>query len=137
MIANYQKQHQGSVDDVAERIREYMQMLEQAQGTIQSLQEPSGRMLSPEEEDVMNSLDIRNYSTDEDDDDDDEENKKIDFLSSSSCASSLNNFELYRHRIIKKRASNPEVVTPTLNRKKQAWLPQKGLRILLNDYHGF
>lgn len=139
-IANYQKQHQGSVDDVAERIREYMQMLEQAQGTIQSLQEPSNRirlLLSPEEEDVMNSLDLRNYSTDEDDDDDDEESKKIDFLSSSSCASSLNNFELYRHRIIKKRASNPEVVTSALNRKKQAWLPQKGLRILLNDYYGF
>lgn len=150
-IANYQKQHQGSVSDVAERMREYTHMLEQAQDTIQSLQIPSNRirlLLSPEEEDVMNSLDIRHYSTDEDDDDDDEEddnnNKKIAGSSSSSTSSSLsNNVELYRHRIIKKRASNPEVATSIissttlLNPKKQAWLPQKGLRILLTDYQGF
>ncbi|KAI8640678.1 hypothetical protein BD408DRAFT_419472 [Parasitella parasitica] len=114
-IADYQKQHQGNVSDMAERMREYTNMLEQAQGTIQSLQEPSNRirlLLSPEPEDVMNSLDIKSSSNDIKD--------------------------LYRHRIIRKRASNPEVTTfsapVVLNRKKQAWLPQKGLRILLNDY---
>ncbi|KAG2190305.1 hypothetical protein INT46_002722 [Mucor plumbeus] len=115
-IADYQKQHQGNVSDMAERMREYTNMLEQAQGTIQSLQEPSNNirlLLSPEVEDVMDSLDIK------------------------SNADEIK--DLYRHRIIRKRASNPEVTTfsspVVLNRKKQAWLPQKGLRILLNDYH--
>lgn len=115
-IANYQKQHQGNVSHMAERMREYTSMLEQAQGTIQSLKEPSNRirlLLSPEAEDVMNSLDIK------------------------SNADQIK--DLYKHRIIRKRASNPEVTTfsspVVLNRKKQAWLPQKGLRILLNDYH--
>lgn len=104
------------MSDVAERMREYTNMLEQAQGTIQSLQEPSNSirlLLSPEVEDVMDSLDIK------------------------SNADEIK--DLYRHRIIRKRASNPEVTTfsspVVLNRKKQAWLPQKGLRILLNDYH--
>lgn len=127
-IADYQKQHQGSVSDVAERMREYTHMLEQAQGTIQSLQEPNNR------EDVMNSLDIRNYSTDEEEYDDD---KKISSSASSSSSLSLNNVDLYRYRIIKKRASNPEVATPIISTEKQAWLPQKGLRILLNDYRSF
>lgn len=115
-IANYQKQHQGNVSHMAERMREYTSMLEQAQGTIQSLKEPSNRirlLLSPEAEDVMNSLDIK------------------------SNADEIK--DRYKHRIIRKRASNPEVTTfsspVVLNRKKQAWLPQKGLRILLNDYH--
>ena len=101
---------------MAERMREYTNMLEQAQGTIQSLQEPSNSirlLLSPEVEDVMDSLDIK------------------------SNADEIK--DLYRHRIIRKRATNPEVTrfsSPVvLNRKKQAWLPQKGLRILLNDYH--
>lgn len=106
----------------AERMREYTDMLEQAQGTIQSLQEPR--------EDGMSLLDVRNYSTDEDDDDDDKK-------TASSSSSSLNNVDLYRHRIIRKRASNPEVATPIVSTKKQSWLPQKGLRILLNDYRSF
>jgi hypothetical protein len=123
-------------------MREYTSMLEQAQGTIQSLQQVE----KIKEEDVMNSLDIRNYSasvsTDEEEEDD--INSRSSTSSSDSSRSSIN-AELYRHRIIKKRASNPDVaakVAPTIvspvYQKKQAWLPQKGLRILLNDsYQGF
>ncbi|GAA5809264.1 hypothetical protein MFLAVUS_002669 [Mucor flavus] len=116
-IADYQKQHQGNVSDVAERMREYTHMLEQAQGTIQSLQPPF-------KEDVMSSLDIRSYSTDDDDDEEEEEEEE------NSKKIALNNVEMYRHRIIKKRASNPEIIS-------KAWLPQKGLRILLNDFNSF
>ncbi|KAI7871962.1 uncharacterized protein EV154DRAFT_529517 [Mucor mucedo] len=126
-IADYQKQHQGSVLDVAERMREYTHMLEQAQGTIQSLQEPIAS--SPRDDSSL----MRNYSSSEDEEED-EDDKKTD----SSCSSSVNNLDLYRHRIIKKRASNPEVATPIIaNTKRQNWLPQEGLRILLNDYRGF
>ncbi|KAI8095082.1 uncharacterized protein B0P05DRAFT_524631 [Gilbertella persicaria] len=162
-IANYQKQHQGSVSDVAERMREYTHMLEQAQGTIQSLQEPTLRArLSPSpthtattisEEDIMNSLDVRSdvtatssitsYSTT-----DDEEEDHIKPLASAPPPSlpsrppiKNNKAELYRHRIIRKRASNPEVsafASPLVpNQKKEAWLPQQGLRLLLSDSYGF
>lgn len=141
-IADYQKQHQGSVSDVAERMREYTYMLEQAQDTIHSLQEPSNRirlLLSTEEEEMM-TLDIRDMNNN---------TSTITSYSSSSDEDEepvkpipkTNNADLYRHRIIKKRESNPEVDIFTsplvLNQKNQDWLPQKGLRILLNDYQGF
>lgn len=123
-IADYQKQHQGSVMDVAERMREYTHMLEQAQGTIQSLQEPS---VSPRDDLLL----MRTYSSS--DEEEEEEEFEDDKKTNSSC-SSVNNLDLYRHRIIKKRASSPEVAATT---KRQNWLPQEGLRILLNDYRGF
>ncbi|KAG1462011.1 hypothetical protein G6F56_005606 [Rhizopus delemar] len=90
-IANYQRQQQGNVVDVGERIREYGQMLEEAIQSIQSRPPP------PKEESIV------------------EKRKK----------SIVDNNELYKHRIIRKRISNPEI--------RQPWLPQKGLRILLND----
>lgn len=138
-IANYQKQHQGSVSDVAERMREYTHMLERAQDTIQSLQEPSNRirlLLSTEEDDIRddmtnNASTITSYSSSSDEEE--EPVKPIPIPIPKT-----NNADLYRHRIIRKRASNPEVATftsPLL--KNQDWLPQKGLRILLNDYQGF
>ncbi|OBZ85654.1 hypothetical protein A0J61_06292 [Choanephora cucurbitarum] len=154
-IANYQKLHQGSVNDVAERMREYTHMLEQARGTIQSLQEPVHRTrLSPTqpsslEEDNMSTSDtvassVTSYSTT--DDDEEEEPIKPLTLSSSPSTIPINNVELYRHRIIRKRASNPEVsvlsplsssLPSVLSDKKDTWPPQKGLRILLGDSHGF
>ncbi|KAI8378366.1 hypothetical protein BD560DRAFT_390172 [Blakeslea trispora] len=160
-IANYQKLHQGSVDDVAERMREYTHMLEQARGTIQSLQEPILRtrlspiQTAPLEEDNMSTSDvtvassITSYSTT---DDDEEEEPIKPLLTPSSPPSSppstipINNVELYRHRIIRKRASNPEVsvfsplsssLPSAPSEKKDTWPPQKGLRILLGDSHGF
>ncbi|KAG1497440.1 hypothetical protein G6F45_012031 [Rhizopus arrhizus] len=105
-IANYQRQQQGNVVDVAERIREYGQLLEEAIHSIQAKppqppsqqnQPPSQQINVPEKEMPM------------------EKRKK----------SIVNNNELYKHRIIRKRISNPEI--------NQPWLPQKGLRILLND----
>ncbi|KAG0738880.1 hypothetical protein G6F57_009426 [Rhizopus arrhizus] len=98
-IANYQRQQQGNVVDVAERIREYGQLLEEAIHSIQAKpsQPPSQQKSIPEKEMPT------------------EKRKK----------SIVNNNELYKHRIIRKRISNPEI--------NQPWLPQKGLRILLND----
>ncbi|KAG1239283.1 hypothetical protein G6F68_018672 [Rhizopus microsporus] len=45
-IASYQRQQQGSVIDVAERIREYSKLLEEAIQSIQS--KPKKRMSLPE-----------------------------------------------------------------------------------------
>jgi hypothetical protein len=127
-IANYQKQHQGSVSDVAERMREYTHMLEQAQDTIQSLQEPSNRirlLLSTS----LNSASTTYSSSSSDEEEEEELSKPI--------PKTNNNADLYRHRIIRKRASHPDVAFTPLLQKNQDWLPQKGLRILLNDYQGF
>ncbi|EIE81355.1 hypothetical protein RO3G_06060 [Rhizopus delemar RA 99-880] len=96
-IANYQRQQQGSVIDVAERIREYSKLLEEAIQSIQS--KPKKRMSLPE--------------------------KKQEPIITVRKKSLLDNNELYKHRIIRKR------VIPESNH--QSWLPQKGLRILLSD----
>ncbi|CAO3684312.1 unnamed protein product [Rhizopus stolonifer] len=101
-IANYQRQQQGNVVDVAERIREYSQLLEEAIHSIQS--RPKKRVSLPEikQEQVPVIMEKRKKSI-------------------------VNNNELYKHRIIRKRVSN-------LESSSEPWLlPQKGLRILLSD----
>lgn len=92
-IAKYQKQHQGNVNDIVERMKEYTYMLEQAHGTIQDLNtKPRKEVNKP-----------HTYTT--------------------------NKTDLYKHRIIRKRTSELNYAS--------SWLPQKGLRILLNDYQGY
>ncbi|KAG1456070.1 hypothetical protein G6F56_006918 [Rhizopus delemar] len=101
-IANYQRQQQGNVIDVAERIREYSQLLEEAIHSIQS--RPKKRVSLPEIKQEQAPVIM-------------EKRKK----------SIVNNNELYKHRIIRKRVSN-------LESSSEPWLlPQKGLRILLSD----
>ncbi|KAI9276144.1 hypothetical protein BY458DRAFT_506505 [Sporodiniella umbellata] len=95
-IADYQRQQQGNVVDVGEKIREYGQMLEDAIQSIQTRPSPPLQLPLAKE---ISVADKRKKPT-------------VD-----------NN--LYKHRIIRKRISNPEI--------RQPWLPQKGLRILLND----
>ncbi|KAI8993305.1 hypothetical protein BDB01DRAFT_775837 [Pilobolus umbonatus] len=132
-IADYQRHYQGNATDVAERIREYSKMLEQAQGTIQSLKTSR----TAEEEDAVDSMDINTnymdrsmtgiiYPPEED-------NVKVSEQFISNTPISVNRAEMYKHRIIKKRASNPDIGCTGFN---PGWLPQKGLRILLNDCSG-
>lgn len=137
-IADYQRHYQGNATDVAERIREYSKMLEQAQGTIQTLK--TNRMTEEEEDGVIHSLEIKDkyminsrrtseassYSTEEDED-------SIKEMPIRNTPPTLNRADMYRHRIITKRASNPDI---GIINSSNSWLPQKGLRILLVDYNG-
>ncbi|KAI9256005.1 hypothetical protein BY458DRAFT_535464 [Sporodiniella umbellata] len=110
-IANYQRQQQGNVVNVAERIRQYSQLLEEAIRSIQT--RPKKRTLSlPElKPEPMVTVDSK---------------RKKSFVNNNSSNSNNNNHDLYKHRIIRKRVSNLET-------SFQPWLPQKGLRILLSD----
>ncbi|KAL0089749.1 hypothetical protein J3Q64DRAFT_1696845 [Phycomyces blakesleeanus] len=89
-IASYQREYQGNATDVVERMREYAEMLEQAQGTIQMLQFPRIRSGMPEdmiiELAVQNTLGTRR-------------------LSETSDTSTLNN-ELESDRMIKDNHSH-------------------------------
>ncbi|ORE11982.1 hypothetical protein BCV72DRAFT_300315 [Rhizopus microsporus var. microsporus] len=123
-IANYQRQQQGNVIDVAERIREYSEMLEEA---IQSLQRKPRKSITADTKKSSES-----YATTPT-----KNNKPINTVNTTTSTTTttttvekrkktfVDNNELYKHRIIRKRISNPEM--------NQAWLPQKGLRILLSD----
>ncbi|CEG66528.1 hypothetical protein RMATCC62417_03088 [Rhizopus microsporus] len=127
-IANYQRQQQGNVIDVAERIREYSEMLEEA---IQSLQRKPRKSITADTKKSSESHVTTPTKT----------NKPINTVNATTTTTTttttitttvekrkktfVDNNELYKHRIIRKRISNPEM--------NQAWLPQKGLRILLSD----
>jgi hypothetical protein len=128
-IANYQRQQQGNVIDVAERIREYSEMLEEA---IQSLQRKPRKSITADTKKSSESHATTPTKT----------NKPINTVNATTTTTTtttttvtttvekrkktfVDNNELYKHRIIRKRISNPEM--------NQAWLPQKGLRILLSD----
>ncbi|KAG0183061.1 hypothetical protein DFQ28_005026 [Apophysomyces sp. BC1034] len=134
MIANYQREHQGNLSDVVRKMQEYAEMLGQAQGTIQMLQEPRASLRAQDQ--VMLSLAIGNDS------------RRVSDVSSCSYGTNMSGrketqqtplvspetAELYRHRIIRKRTSLPGV-SPTMQPKQpQTNSPQQGLRLLLNDY---
>ncbi|KAI8879898.1 hypothetical protein K501DRAFT_287168 [Backusella circina FSU 941] len=126
-IATCQKQYTGSVTDVAERMREYTHMLEQARGTIQSLEKPKELFIeetpknepSSRRDNVSPAKPVLFPALLEGDEDEEKEQEKVN--------TSKKTPDLYKHRIIRKRASNPEVAS-------SPWLPQTGLRILLNDF---
>ncbi|KAI8979401.1 hypothetical protein BDF20DRAFT_502919 [Mycotypha africana] len=136
-IANHQKKRQGSADIIADRIREYMEMLEQAQETIHSLkhkrQRSSTATLAEGESSLIGSSKNEDigviYGC---------ENKVTE--ASDTRATANVNTSHYRHRIIRKRASTPDMSGVLFLRQTahdgvaSSRLPQRGLRILLNDY---
>lgn len=134
-IATSQKEYTGSVTDVEKRMREYTHMLEQARGTIQSLERPkplnelfigdNPKSESSRKESVSSSKPVAFPALLEEEEEQEEE--KVQEKPNISKKSQQTP-DLYKHRIIRKRASNPEVTT-------SPWLPQKGLRILLNDFN--
>ncbi|KAF7725345.1 hypothetical protein EC973_009685 [Apophysomyces ossiformis] len=125
MIANYQRAHQGNLSEVVRKMHEYAEMLGQAQGTIQMLQEPRTSLKAPD--DLILSLAVRRASTTGNSLSGRKETRQTPIVSPETA-------ELYRHRIIRKRTSLPGV-SPTMQPKQpQTNLPQQGLRLLLNDY---
>ncbi|KAI8890311.1 hypothetical protein K501DRAFT_319955 [Backusella circina FSU 941] len=126
-IAHYQLQHKGSVTDMAEKMREYTHMLEQAQGTIQSLKSPppSPPTRPPQKReslflDLSRRSSTNSYLTEDED-------IGISIRKETQHTQKVDKSSLYKHRII----------TSSKQNNNQHWLPQKGLRILLTDFNRF
>ncbi|KAI9025069.1 hypothetical protein CLU79DRAFT_746122 [Phycomyces nitens] len=156
-IASYQREYQGNATDVVERMREYAEMLEQAQGTIQMLQFPRIRSGMPEdmiiELAVQNTLGTRRLSETSDTstlNNEPESNRMIKDHHHHQAVSPQT-AELYRHRIIRKRTSLPggSLGGPSLSLalpiqpipqpkpiSLPSLLPQQGLKLLLNKSQG-
>ncbi|KAI7870978.1 hypothetical protein BDF14DRAFT_1878816 [Spinellus fusiger] len=135
-IATYQKEHQGNATNVVERMREYAEMLEQAQGTIKKLHIPRRRSgmskdtflshpssldstsidsidVDSTDIDSLDSLHSRRLS--ESSDGDSSHSPESDLMGKEHPVSPQT-ADLYRHRIIHKRTSLPggSLVAPPL-----------------------
>jgi hypothetical protein len=110
---------------MAEKMREYTHMLEQAQGTIQSLRTPPPSPPPAEKESLFLDLSRRtsanSYLTE------DEDTGIFIRKETQHTQPKVDKSSLYKHRII----------TSSKQNNNQHWLPQKGLRILLTDFNRF
>lgn len=112
-LATHQKKHDGSVTDVSERMREYVEMLEQAQGTIHAMR-PAPR--SPE--DLLHALRLDSrrasdmststYTTEDEEVSGVLSKKRSEMTSGEHLRVSPEIAGLYRHRLLRKQHT-PEV----------------------------
>jgi hypothetical protein len=111
---------------MAEKMREYTHMLEQAQGTIQSLRTPPPSPPPAENKSLFLDLSRRtsanSYLTEDED-----TGISIRKETQHTQQPKVDKSSLYKHRII----------TSSKQNNNQHWLPQKGLRILLTDFNRF
>ncbi|KAG0171323.1 hypothetical protein DFQ30_001155 [Apophysomyces sp. BC1015] len=123
-IESHQREHKGNLHDVVRRIREYTQMLEQAQGTIHMLQEPQMTPTIKIHEDELSISSIggssrrtseafSSYTTEEDEGYPyAKESHLPDRSPSLPGLLSPKAAELYRYRFIHRRISLPPSVSP-------------------------
>jgi hypothetical protein len=126
-IENQQNLQKGSVHDIVQRMFEYTQMLEQAQGTIHMLQEPRLVKLSTSSSTNTSSLSRRNsilsfYNTEDDD-----ENDSI----STAIVTSSSLLNRRSSTYIQSPPLGPQITSPSGSLK-----PQQGLRMLFNSHDG-